>query len=401
MDEDFSYAILDALIFDGTEFLDKNKAILVKNGIILDIVDVNEIPKNMKILTMGGLVLAPAFIDLQINGCGGVLYNYDISYDALDTMYKTNLKYGTISFLPTLITAVESEIKKAVETAYMYRSEYPDRVIGIHIEGPYINVKKKGIHNSNYIKILSFEMVEYLIEWVKKIPIMITVAPECNHLDYIKILIDNGVVVAIGHSNATYLEAKKSFDLGINVATHLFNAMSQMEARTPGVVPAVLNDENVYAGIIVDGLHVDYNVIKLAKKIKGEKLFVVTDTATAMGTYMEEFVFGDQRVLVKDGKFVSENGVLAGANISMILSLKNLVKHVNIPLTEALRMLSLYPARVMKIDNQLGKIQVGFKANFVLFDMNYKVNYMIENGQIFDFTDEESENKIDENSENK
>jgi N-acetylglucosamine-6-phosphate deacetylase len=209
------------------------------------------------------------------------------------------------------------------------------------------------------------------------------------------------VVVAIGHSNATYLEAKKSFDLGINVATHLFNAMSQMEARTPGVVPAVLNDENVYAGIIVDGLHVDYNVIKLAKKIKGEKLFVVTDTATAMGTDMEEFVFGDQRVLVKDGKFVSENGVLAGANISMILSLKNLVKHVNIPLTEALRMLSLYPARVMKIDNQLGKIQVGFKANFVLFDMNYKVNYMIENGQIFDFTDEEIENKTDENSENK
>jgi N-acetylglucosamine-6-phosphate deacetylase len=129
MDEDFSYAILDALIFDGTEFLDKNKAILVKNGIILDIVDVNEIPKNMKILTMGGLVLAPAFIDLQINGCGGVLYNYDISYDALDTMYKTNLKYGTISFLPTLITAVESEIKKAVETAYMYRSEYPDIII--------------------------------------------------------------------------------------------------------------------------------------------------------------------------------------------------------------------------------------------------------------------------------
>jgi N-acetylglucosamine-6-phosphate deacetylase len=374
------YAITSKKIFDGEQFL-SNKAIIISENKIEDILDLKDIG-SIELIDYQDNIIAPAFIDLQLNGCGGVLFNDDISEHTLEVMHKTNLRFGTTSFLPTLITTSEDNIKKAVEVVTKFHEKHPFNVIGIHIEGPYISKIKKGIHNPIYMKPISLEMVEFLVEAGKKVPIKITMAPEENSIDRIKQLVDGGVKVSIGHTNADYKTAKEGIRAGISFATHLFNAMSPMEGRSPNVVGAVLDSHSVHAGIIVDGYHVDYASISLVKEIKKDKLYIVTDAVTPMGTDMEQFQFADQTIYVRDGKCENKDGTLAGANIDMMTSVANAVSHANISLCEALRMASLYPAEAIGKSNIIGRIAKQYVANLTIFDRDYKTVATIDCGNV-------------------
>ena len=374
------YAITSKKIFDGEQFL-SNKAIIISENKIEDILDLKDIG-SIELIDYQDNIIAPAFIDLQLNGCGGVLFNDDISEHTLEVMHKTNLRFGTTSFLPTLITTSEDNIKKAVEVVTKFHEKHPFNVIGIHIEGPYISKIKKGIHNPIYMKPISLEMVEFLVEAGKKVPIKITMAPEENSIDRIKQLVDGGVKVSIGHTHADYKTAKEGIRVGISFATHLFNAMSPMEGRSPNVVGAVLDSHSVHAGIIVDGYHVDYASISLVKEIKKDKLYIVTDAVTPMGTDMEQFQFADQTIYVRDGKCENKDGTLAGANIDMMTSVANAVNHANISVCEALRMASLYPAEAMGKSNIIGRIAKQYVANFVILDRDYKTVATIDCGKV-------------------
>ncbi|MCL2566976.1 MAG: N-acetylglucosamine-6-phosphate deacetylase [Alphaproteobacteria bacterium] len=373
------YAITSKKIFDGENF-QSNKAIIIDGSRIKSIIPLADIG-NIELIDYSSNIIAPAFVDLQINGCGGVLFNDDISVKTLEIMLKTNLQCGTTSFLPTLITASEDDVKKAVAAAGEMHEKYPHNIIGVHIEGPYISKIKKGIHNPVYMKAISKEMVDFFVAANKKMPILLTLAPEENDAAFIQALTDGGVKVAIGHSNASYSQAMAGIDAGISMATHLFNAMSPFEGRQPNVVGAVLNSNTVFSGIIIDGNHVDFASVALVHKIKQDKLFIVTDAATPMGTDMKEFLFADQLVYVKGNKYVNKDGTLAGANITMLESVANAVDSVNLSLAESLKMASLYPARAFGV-KKIGKVLPDYIANLIVFDNNYNLITTINGGSI-------------------
>ncbi|MDR1951940.1 MAG: N-acetylglucosamine-6-phosphate deacetylase [Elusimicrobiota bacterium] len=374
------YAIVNAEIFDGYNFL-KNKAVIIDENKIKDIIDASCLDKDINTLNAAGNFLSAGFIDLQINGCGGALFNDDISEKTLEIMFKTVLKFGCTSFVPTLITAEEKDIKLAIDAAISFYKKNPNAILGIHIEGPYISKKKSGTHNPSLIKRIDLDFVDYLCKKVKDIPITLTIAPEENDISFIRKLALGGVKLSIGHSNASYDEAMESFANGVTNATHLFNTMTQFESRSPGIVGAIFNSD-IYAGIIVDGIHSDFNCVRIAKKNKGDKLYIVTDAATSMGSQLKEFDFGGFKVFVKDGICRNEAGALAGSNIDMASSVKNAVLNAGIPLDEAIRMATLYPAKSMGVNMQIGSVKKDMTANLAIFDRNFKVKTSIFNGNI-------------------
>ena len=254
-------------LFDGEDILE-NKAVMIENHIIQAVVELNTINKN-ECKYLGDGIIAPGFIDLQLNGCGGVLFNTTINKATLETMYQTCLRYGTTSFLPTLITCKFTDIELALKVVQDWFNQYGSSrgVIGVHIEGPFISKYKKGIHSEEYIRAPNSKLLELIASYTKCFPIKMTIAPEIFTLEQIKFLHNAGVVLSIGHSNASYNEAVQGINCGITTATHMFNTMSGLTGRNPGVIGAVLNTD-IYAGIIVDLYHVDPANVELTYKIK-------------------------------------------------------------------------------------------------------------------------------------
>lgn len=377
------YALINGKIFTGDKFI-YNHAVIIDKTMIIDILPLDNVDSNYQSIEKKDVdqaIICPGFIDLQLNGCGGVLFNDDTSANTLKTMHETNLKFGTTSFLPTLITTTDEQIKQAVQVVKEYHKKNKFSIIGIHIEGPYISKIKKGIHNPHYIKEIPNTMVEFLCNEVKNVPIKITMAPEENSSYKIKQLTDAGVIVSIGHTNGTYEQIKEAITNGATLATHLFNAMSAFEGRSTGAVGAILNSPNIYSGIIADGYHVNFSSLELVKKIKKDKLYIVTDAVTPMGTNMNHFRFADQYIFVKDGKCTNESGTLAGANIDMLSSIKNVVQYTDISLSEALRMASLYPAYAIGFKNILGRIAKNWIANIAIITENLVLKATIDNGK--------------------
>ncbi|MGV3278991.1 N-acetylglucosamine-6-phosphate deacetylase [Rickettsiales bacterium LUAb2] len=373
------YAIINGKILNGHKLLE-NDAIVIKDNLIAAIVNTNQIPEEIPQIDVNNSYISSGFIDLQLNGCGGVLFNDDISLNTINIMHKTNLQFGCTSFLPTLISASYDDIAKALEVCSEANKIMPNNVLGIHIEGPFISLIKKGIHNPKYLRAITEADVELISNYAKKLPIMLTLAPEVNNIEYIKKLIHAGVIVSLGHTNASYNEAMEMIDLGVYHATHLYNAMSGFTPREPNVAGAILNN-SIYTGIIVDGFHVDYRSIAIAKKLKQEYLYIVTDAVTPAGTKLTKFNLIEQEIFVENGKCVNKDGVLAGANITMISSVKNVSELVGLGVLEAVRMATLYPAKVMK-NNHLGLIKEGMIANLAIFDNNYNMQYTINQGEL-------------------
>ncbi|ENM5774940.1 N-acetylglucosamine-6-phosphate deacetylase [Vibrio mimicus] len=373
------YALTNCKIYTGNDVLVKH-AVIINGDKIETICPIESLPSDIKMVDLNGANLSPGFIDLQLNGCGGVMFNDEITAKTIDIMHKANLKSGCTSFLPTLITSSDENMRQAIAAAREYQSQYPNQSLGLHLEGPYLNVMKKGIHSVDFIRPSDDSMIDTICANSDVIA-KVTLAPENNKPEHIEKLVKAGIVVSIGHTNATYAEARQSFESGITFATHLFNAMTPMVGREPGVVGAIYDTPDVYAGIIADGFHVDYANIRIAHKIKGEKLVLVTDATAPAGAEMDYFIFVGKKVYYRDGKCVDENGTLGGSALTMIEAVQNTVEHVGIALDEALRMATLYPAKAIGVDDKLGRIKKGMIANLTVFDRDFNLKATVVNGQ--------------------
>ena len=373
------YALTNCKIYTGSDVLVEH-AVIINNNLIESVCPISELPSDIETRDLNGANLSPGFIDLQLNGCGGVMLNDEITAETMQIMHEANLKSGCTSFLPTLITSSDEDMRQAVAAARDYHAQYQNQSLGLHLEGPYLNVMKKGIHSVDHIRPSEDSMIDFMCENTDVIA-KVTLAPEHNDPAHIERLKAAGIVVSIGHTNATYAEARKGFDAGISFATHLFNAMTPMVGREPGVVGAIYDTPDVYAGIIADGFHVDYANIRIAHKIKGEKLVLVTDATAPAGADMDYFIFVGKKVYYRDGKCVDENGTLGGSALTMIEAVQNTVEHVGIALDEALRMATLYPAKAMGLEEQLGRVTKGMVANLAVFDRDFNVQATVVNGQ--------------------
>jgi N-acetylglucosamine-6-phosphate deacetylase len=376
------YAIVNGKVFDGEKFLE-GIALVIDGKQITHLIKESELemkyPSLEKKDARGGYI-TPGFIDLQINGCGGVLFNDDISEETLRTMHRTNLKSGCTSYLPTLITSRDEKILKALDLIDRLKDSKEDiGVLGLHIEGPYISVERKGIHNSRFIRKIDKKMLDRICQTGGEGVKILTLAPENNDGKTISALVQSGIKVALGHTNATYSQIEEKKIHGITLATHLYNGMSTFTHRDPGAVGAVL-DSNIYAGIIVDGFHSDFASVSIAHKIKRDKLYLVTDAVAPVGTDMEYFYFEGNKVYHKDGKCFGEDGTLGGSALTMIEGIKNLVESVHLSLEEAIRMATLYPAKALGIENRYGKLLPGYPADIVILDKKLSIIEVISKG---------------------
>lgn len=376
-------AIINGELFIGNKFYIE-KVLIIDGERIIDIIPQNELKNiygDIETIDAENAYVTPGFIDLQLNGCGGVLFNDNISLETLETMHKTNLKYGCTSFTPTLITTSDENIEKAIELVKGIKDKGKYGVVGLHIEGPYISLQKKGIHNPKFIRKASESMIAKIIEAGKENVRIVTLAPENTDQKIISKLNAAGIHVAVGHSNATFEEVKEKEGFGLTLATHLYNGMSSFNHREPGVVGAVF-DSDIKAGIIADGFHCHYSAIKSAIKIMGERLYLVTDAVAPVGTEMEYFYFEGNKVFYRDGKCFGEDGTLGGSALTMDVGVRNLVKYCDITLEEAIRMATLYPAKAVNIDNEYGKIQPGYLADIIFLDKHLKLKKVIAKGKV-------------------
>ncbi|HIF9185618.1 TPA: N-acetylglucosamine-6-phosphate deacetylase [Photobacterium damselae] len=373
------YAITNVNVFDGVE-IHHNQIIIIENDTITKVISNNEtmgmqLP-NVQIDGKGYLATA-GFIDLQLNGCGGVLLNTDPSLKTLDIMNKTNLKTGTTQFLPTFITSDQQAMENIVSIVGELDQPETHGVIGLHLEGPFISIEKKGAHRQEFIRELDLPTARFFAQNADKIRVL-TVAPENTSQEAIDIVRNAGITVSLGHTNATYAQVCEKN--GLEMATHLYNAMTPLGSREPGVVGYIF-DKKPHAGIIVDGIHADYPSVRIAHQLMGEKLFMVTDAVTPAGTDMTEYDMAGVKAYVTNGKCHYEDGTIAGAAITMIEGVRNLIQHVGLSREEALRMASLYPAKAIKIDDSYGKIAEGYKANIVLLNDNNQVEHIFQMGR--------------------
>ncbi|MEQ4453122.1 N-acetylglucosamine-6-phosphate deacetylase [Kosakonia sp. YIM B13605] len=375
------YALTQGRIYTGHEILDDH-ALVIANGLIERLCPLAELPTGIEQRSLNGAILSPGFIDVQLNGCGGVQFNDTaeaVSVKTLEIMQQANEKSGCTSFLPTLITTSDELMKQGVQVMRDYLAKYPHQALGLHLEGPWLNIVKKGTHNPEFVRKPDPALVDFLCQNADVIT-KVTLAPEMAGTEVIRQLADAGIVVSAGHSNATLKEAKAGFRAGITFATHLYNAMPYITGREPGLAGAVLDDTDVYCGVIADGLHVDYVNIRNAKRLKGDKLCLVTDATAPAGANIEQFIFAGKTIYYRNGLCVDENGTLSGSSLTMIEGVRNLVEHVGIALDEALRMATLYPARAIGVDEKLGSLAAGKVANLTAFTRDYKIIKTIVNG---------------------
>ena len=343
-------------LFTGTEWL-YNHQIIIGDGIIQSI---SPITDGGAFTTDAETFMAPAFIDFQVYGAASKLFSAYPSAGTLQTMQEVFCKEGTCLFQPTLATNTITVFKEAIDAVKDYWNEDGKGVHGLHLEGPWINPDKRGAHIKELIHPPGFEEVKDLLEYGKGVIKTITIAPEVCSDEIIETLLSYDIILSAGHSNATFEQATQSFHKGITTVTHLYNAMSPLHHRKPGLVGASMQHSRVMASIIPDGYHVDFAAITIAKKVMETRLFAITDavTETATGPY-QHYLAGDK---------YEADGTLSGSAISMKDAFYNLINKAGIEVEEALRMCSLYPARAMKMEHLYGKIAPGFAAQFVVLN---------------------------------
>lgn len=361
-------AYLNGTIYTGSEILN-NHAVLTDGKKITGIVSENEIPSGFFETDLKEHNLTPSFLDLQIYGAGQYLFSNDPSSEALDAINMFCMKGGCSGFLITMASNSFDVTERFISAAKKLISNQHSGMLGLHIEGPWINPEKRGAHPEAYIYSPTLDDAKKLIDMSDGIIRMITLAPEVTDDSVIDYLTDNNIILSAGHSNATYQQATKAFHK-IKTATHLFNGMSGFRGREPGLVGALLDHPEATCSIIADGIHVDYASIRICKKIMGERLFLITDAvaASGSGTYQHHF---------NADHYVMPDGTLSGSALNMMQAVKNCVTKAGIPLDEALRMASLYPARVLGLQHQYGKIAPGFKASFTIFNRELNCIEMI------------------------
>ena len=358
------------LISDGV--ITRGKAILIDGGSIIDIIDENTIPQHTSTIDLQGANVAPGLIDLQIYGSGGKLFAGKPEVEALERMENDLLAQGTTGFFACIGTNSDDIVEKGIKAAKAYRDVAKGNFLGLHLEGPFLNPIRRGAHPEKYIKKASLELVQRWIESADGVIKMMTIAPELQDNEIIDYLNDHGVLLSSGHSNATYQQGKTFLNNPIKAVTHLYNAMPQMHHREPGYIPAIF-EEKPYTSIVADGIHVDFAMIRLAKRELGDRLFLITDAVTSAtkGTYQHRFT-GD--------RYVMPDGTLSGSCLTMLKAVQNCVEFAGINLAEAINMASLYPAQLASL-NKKGKITAGFDADLVIFNNDFEVLATVFKGE--------------------
>lgn len=365
---DNRFAIVNGRIYTGDAIL-SDQAVLVNGDRIEAILMPGDLPADIRTVDVAGSTVAPGLIDLQIYGAGGHLFAADTTASALQTIGDTIVASGTTGFMLTLATNRTDVYQRALDT--VKREPHP-ALLGLHFEGPYLNVDKRGAHPPEYIRKPEYSEIGQLLQaaggWLK----MMTIAPELFDDACINLLLEYGVLISAGHSNATMQQATDGFDRGVKAVTHLFNGMSSLHHREPGLPGATFLSPNARAGIIADGIHVDYRVLEIAKRVMGERLFLITDAIAAASNGVYDYVF-------KGDRFTLADGTLSGTSLCQLESVANCVRHANIPLDEALRMASWYPAQLAGIHN-VGKIATGYMANIIVFDNQFRLERVFHLG---------------------
>lgn len=364
-------------LFDGENFLD-NQVLTISNGVITAIdQNIDEYD-----IVASGLV-APGYIDLQVNGGGGALFNDSPSVENLKTIMTAHAKFGTTAMMPTLITDKVEVMAQAADAIAEAITQNVPGIVGVHFEGPHLSIAKKGTHCADYIRPISDAEWEVLSRQDLG-QVIVTLAPETISPADVKRMVDYGIKVCIGHTNADFETSQKSIDAGASGFTHLFNAMSPFQGREPGVVGSALLNDNTSCGLIVDGFHVDHASCKLAIKTKPRgKIFLVTDAMPPVGTDLTEFALYDRTVYVDNGKLTSTTGELAGSSLDMASAVKNTHHDLDIALSEAIRMASLYPAEYLYQGQEVirGQLSLGKQADFIILNDDLSVQQTWISGQ--------------------
>jgi N-acetylglucosamine-6-phosphate deacetylase len=322
---------------------------------------------------LAGHMLLPGFIDVQVNGGGGVLFNDDLSPTSIRAIGAAHRRFGTTGFLPTLISEDLNTIGRAIDAVQAALDEGIPGVLGIHIEGPFLNRARRGVHDAKHLRPLDSNSVSLLCR-LRGGRTVLTLAPEMTSPEKIAELAARGVLVSAGHSNASYAETNAAIASGLRGFTHLFNAMAPLAPRAPGIIGAALYDENTWCGIIVDGHHVDPIVLKLALRCKRpDRFMLVTDGMPPVGSPEPSFVLQGRTIRVVDGVCRDEDGTLAGTTLDMAGAVRNAVTSLGLDVATGARMASEYPAEFLGLGHELGRIAPGYRANLVLVDERLQV----------------------------
>lgn len=374
------FALVNARVLTDAGF-SEDAAVLVDGAKIAAVMPAVDIPAHVEKRDLGGQTLVPGFIDSQVNGGGGVLFNDSPTVEAIAAIGAAHRAYGTTGFLPTLISDDLEIVRRGVAAVDAAIEAGVPGVIGIHIEGPFLNVARKGIHDKSKIRRLDDEGFA-AVTALKHGKTLVTLAPEQTTPEMIRRLDGAGVIVAAGHTNGSYAEIRTALDNGLRGFTHLFNAMSPLTSREPGAVGAALEDLQSWCGLIVDGRHIDPVTMRLALRCKPvDRYMLVTDAMPSVGMADKTFVLQGQTVKVVDGVCINADGTLAGSDLDMAGAVRNSVAMLGIPLETAVRMASLNPAQFLGIEAQTGRIAPGLRADLVALDSEGNVTQSWIGGQ--------------------
>ena len=365
-------ALLGARIFDGNSFL-YDQAVVIESDQIIKVVPLKGLDDGIETIDLNGGVLAPGFIDLQVNGGGGAFFTNDTSVSGLQTMLDGHRPTGTTSMLPTMISDTREVHQSGVKAIADAVEQGMKGILGVHIEGPFFAMAKRGAHNKIYIRTMDSDDLEWITN-IEGFKVLVTLAPEKTQPGQIKALSDAGVVVCAGHTNGEYEDVVRGINEGLTGFTHLYNAMSPQSGREPGVVGAALESDNTWCGIIADNHHVHVGSIKVALAAKPQgKLYLVSDAMSTVGSEKKSFTIYGEEIFEKGGALVNAEGRLAGSAIGMIDAVRITHKDVGVSLEEALRMSSLYPAEFMQLEGELGRVKHGYRADLVHFSEEFVV----------------------------
>lgn len=367
-----SFALTNArLLIDGS--LLEGMAVHVEGTRIAAVMPETALPPGIARHDLAGAILSPGFIDVQVNGGGDVLFNDDPSVATIRRIGAAHAPFGTTGFLPTLISDDLAVIRAGIAAVEAAIAEGVPGVLGIHIEGPFINAERKGIHNAAKIRSIGEEDLAVLTS-LRHGRTLVTLAPETAGPSVVARLAAARVIVAAGHTAGTFEQVTEAIDAGLTGITHLFNAMSPLGNREPGAVGAALVDARTWCSLIVDGHHVHPATLRLALRCKPlDRFMLVTDAMPPTGGVAHSFLLGGRRINAEGGRLVDENGTLAGANLDMAAAVRNTQAMLGVPLAAAFAMASSAPARFLGLESELGRIATGYRASLVAIDATGRV----------------------------
>jgi N-acetylglucosamine-6-phosphate deacetylase len=373
-------AIVADRVFDGTSWHD-NAAVMTDDGRIAAVLRASELPADLPRQTCPpGSIVAPGFIDLQVNGGGGILLNDAPTAEAMRQIARAHRRYGTTGCLPTLITDTRAQTQAAIAAGRAAAGR--DGIIGLHLEGPFISPQRPGVHRPDLIARAERADLDWLLELRHVGASMVTLAPEQVPPGFVRALTDAGLHVSAGHSEATSEELAGAIADGLRSVTHLFNAMPPLAGRAPGIVGTALAEPRLVAGLIVDGVHVDPIAIRAAFAAKGARgIALVTDAMPTVGSILQSFTLMGRVIRLVDGRLSTEQGTLAGAHLDMASAVRNAVCLAGIPLEDALRAASLTPAQFLGLGHERGSLVPGARADLVVMTKDLQVTETFVDGR--------------------